>query len=325
MARRALTRRPRAGGFLSLRALNRISIVLSCVAVFGIFPFVSFFYCEPCRVWFLLAAGRRTLCPIDKALEIPSNRRLDRQREKSLAKECRILERDAANGLELWDTPLGRYWVPRADPSFFYLILVEEQRGIYGTPGRLGVHQGDVVLDCGAHVGTFTRQALNAGARQVIAIEPFSKNLVCLRRNFETEIAQGRVVIFEKGVWDHEDVLDFAESSDASTMGSVIFARGPKMTRIPVTTIDKLVTELKLTRVDFIKMDIEGAERNALMGASQTISGYRPRMALCTYHRADDPEKIISLVRGFWPDFRLECVACIEDRRHIYPETVMIY
>jgi FkbM family methyltransferase len=45
------------------------------------------------------------------------------------------------------------------------------------------VRAGDVVLDCGAGIGLFARQALKRGARTVIAIEPVPENLECLRRN----------------------------------------------------------------------------------------------------------------------------------------------
>jgi hypothetical protein len=44
--------------------------------------------------------------------------------------------------------------------------------------------------------------------------------------------------------------------------------------------------------VDFIKMDIEGAERNAVLGAKETLRKFKPRMALCVYHRRNDPAAI---------------------------------
>ena len=76
--------------------------------------------------------------------------------------------------------------------------LAEQKRNIYGT----GIRRGDIVLDAGANVGVFTRKALWAGASKVIAIEPAPENLECLRRNFAAEIADGRVVVYPKGVWD---------------------------------------------------------------------------------------------------------------------------
>ena len=49
-----------------------------------------------------------------------------------------------------------------------------------------------MVLDGGAHVGVYVREALDRGARLVVAIEPAPANVECLRRNFPEEIADGR-------------------------------------------------------------------------------------------------------------------------------------
>jgi hypothetical protein len=60
---------------------------------------------------------------------------------------------------------------------------------------------------CGAHIGVYIREALSLGAKLVVAVEPALENLECLRRNFATEIAAGRVIVYPKGVWDREEVL----------------------------------------------------------------------------------------------------------------------
>jgi len=58
----------------------------------------------------------------------------------------------------------------------------------------------------------------------------------------------------------------------------------------PLTTIDKLSPELGISRVDFIKMDIEGAEKQALNGARATLAKYKPELAIATEHYATDSE-----------------------------------
>jgi hypothetical protein len=55
----------------------------------------------------------------------------------------------------------------------------------------------------------------------------------------------------------------------------------------------------------FIKMDIEGAELDALKGAENTIRRYRPILAVCLYHRAEDIYEIPIFVKGICPDYRL--------------------
>jgi hypothetical protein len=75
---------------------------------------------------------------------------------------------------------------------------------------------------------------------------------------------------------------------------------------VALTTIDKVVLELGLNHLGFIKMDIEGAEVAALWGAQITLSKYKPRLALAGYHNREDSEAIPAVVSRAWPGYRLE-------------------
>src|SRR5207248_1330379 len=72
-----------------------------------------------------------------------------------------------------------------------------------------GVRPGDIVVDVGAHIGTFGDDALRRGASRVIMVEPDPLNLECIRRNFRDEIAAGRVVVIPEGAWSKTDSLNF--------------------------------------------------------------------------------------------------------------------
>ncbi|MBI3695811.1 MAG: FkbM family methyltransferase, partial [Acidobacteria bacterium] len=78
-----------------------------------------------------------------------------------------------------------------------------------------------------------------------------------------------------------------------------------KLPGLPVVTLDEIVEELHLDRVDFIKMDIEGSERRALEGARQTLARFRPRMAISSYHLHDDPDAIPAVVRTAQPAYQI--------------------
>ena len=157
------------------------------------------------------------------------------------------------------------------------------------------------LLDVGAHIGTFTRFALNKGARLVVAFDPDPEAIAYFKKNFEKEIRSKKVILIEAAAWDSPGNLKFKQeamsyASNVSEDGNIV---------VPAVTIDDTVKRLELDHVDFIKMDIEGAERNAVAGASKTISRFRPRMALCTYHLPDDPEVISSLVFDAYPDYKI--------------------
>ncbi len=238
--------------------------------------------------------------------------------------EMRLLETGA--GYERWQTPLGVYWTPKGKMGILAGNLAEQARGIYSAYG-LGVKAGDVVLDCGANVGVFTRAALLAGAARVLAIEPVPDNLESLRRTFASEIADGKVTLVEKGVWDRDDFLEMYQDDANNAIHSFVVdwrKRGVTL-RLPLTTIDRIVEQLALKDVDYIKMDIEGAERRALAGAADTIRRFRPRMALCVYHLKDDPAVIPARVLAASPDYRHRCGPCFQMQGMLRPEVFFFY
>ncbi len=200
-------------------------------------------------------------------------------------------------GLDLWRTPSGDIWTVHGERGLPYLIW-EEQKDVYEPAGHQ-VQRGDIVLDCGANIGSFVRTALSRGAGLVVAIEPSPRTLDALRRNFEAEIRAKRVIVYPKGVWDRDAELDLSINETNEGIDSVVNPTegGPKV-RVPLTTIDKAVAELGLPRVDFIKMDIEGAEKQALRGARDTIKRFRPRMSISSEHLSDDFTAIPAVVKS---------------------------
>lgn len=276
----------------------------------------------PARLAALVFLGRSPDCPLKRAVKCEDHvRRLKEVKDQILA-ASRLIETDPT-GFVHWETPKGRFWIPAGSDYVLPFNLSEQENNIYGT-GEQAVQAGDIVLDCGANVGVYAREALEAGAKLVVAIEPAPESLECLRRNFAREIAEGRLIVYPKGVWDTDDFLVLnVDPRNPAADSFVIQPEGSQAGEtLPLTTIDKLVRELKLERVDYIKMDIEGAEQRALMGARQTLAKFRPRLALSAYHRPDDPERIPELVRQAWPGYRMECGPCVYAHGFIRPEVL---
>lgn len=230
------------------------------------------------------------------------------------------------SGLELWNTPKGDYWIPKGNRFVLPFNLAEMEQHIYGS-GEHFIHAGDVVLDCGASDGDFTRQALAAGAKLVVSVEISPSSAECIRRNLATEIAAGRVIVYPKGVWDKDDTLTLNVDDTNFAANSVVMhpdSAHPSVL-VPLTTIDKLVTELKLPQVDFIKMDVEGAEIPALHGAQGTLSQFKPRLSIATEHKPDDEVTIPAAVRKIRADYQMECGPCLEAKGHIRPDVLYFW
>ena len=208
---------------------------------------------------------------------------------------ARIAGRGAAPCPVLWDTPLGRFWGTENDGRELDLLALEQVVGdIYQRRG-VTVRDSDVVIDVGAHLGTFTRVALQRGARVVVAVEPDPINAYCLERTFQSEITAGRVRVVKAAAWHTTGSLTF-ELGEASQTGRVASGKGKRAVGVRAVTLDQMASELRLDRVDFIKMDIEGAERHALAGARRLLARHKPRLAICIYHAPDDAEVVPRVV-----------------------------
>src|ERR1035441_8116956 len=140
--------------------------------------------------------------------------------EKEIRAKTRLIQTET--GYKLWSTPKGEFWVPDTSDQIIAILLAQQQRKIYGDAASGGVRAGDIVLDGGAHVGTYVRTALDAGAAKVIAIEPSPEALVCLRRNFARDIASGRVIVYPKGLWDEEKRLVFYANGNGAAGDSFV-------------------------------------------------------------------------------------------------------
>lgn len=213
------------------------------------------------------------------------------------ARQCSITGFE--DGVIRWKSPVGTFWVtPEEGPISLRDMSMIIQQEIYKYQGRT-VKPGDIVLDCGAHLGSFTRYALNRGARKVVAIEPSSEKMVCLKKTFRPEIAAGRVVLLQVGVWSKEDKMWLAGRPGLNNSVVAPVKPGEGFGEwVRVMTIDQLMTEQELPRLDFLKMDIEGAETGAIAGAHATIRKFQPMLAIATEHTSDFAQNVRNVIRA---------------------------
>jgi FkbM family methyltransferase len=269
-----------------------------------------------------IAIGRN-YCPVDSVWPANAGREAREQLRLKLERTARVVRQDGQ--FVQWEIAGERYWMPEGS-RMLPGMLADEKSGFYESAGH-GVRAGDVVLDCGANVGLDTLAALSRGASLVIAIEPALDNVECLRRNLAAEIVAGRAVVYPKGVWDKDDVLplNVQPSNTASYSVALRYPGASPGPSVELTTIDELVRELQLKQVDYIKMDIEGAERAALGGGMQTIRRFHPRLTVSLENRYDDPEVIPTIVRSLWSGYREAPGLCIEQNAGLRPGIVTFY
>jgi FkbM family methyltransferase len=244
------------------------------------------------------------------------------QFEKEILAHSHVVRKEGA--YKLWSTTEGDFWVPDSSDEILAILLAEQKRNIYGDAATGGVKRGDIVLDGGAHIGTYVKTALAAGAEKIVAIEPSPDALECLRRNFRKEIDSGKVIVYPKGIWDEEKTLVFYSNGNGEAGDSFLTA-GPgarHIADIPVTTIDKIVAELHLPRVDIIKADIKGAGTRMITGAEATLRAYRPRVVISVEEAPEDPAAIRAAVLRVAPNYQFRPGPCLFTGDEIRNDTI---
>ena len=169
---------------------------------------------------------------------------------------------------------------------------------------EIPINIGDTVLDGGGCEGFFTRYALEKGADKVIVIEPCEKLADGICKTFHQEINEGRVIVVKKALGRKPGKQTLVINEDmycASNLGYLEMPVNKTEESIIVDRLDSILEELKIPKIDLIKMDIEGSEMDALIGAENVIKQHRPKMMIATYHgytNSIECESIVKSIRG---------------------------
>ncbi|MDR0672114.1 MAG: FkbM family methyltransferase [Zoogloeaceae bacterium] len=165
------------------------------------------------------------------------------------------------------------------------------------------LREGDVFLDCGACCGDSAIWALSKGAGKVYSFEPDPEAIGYLRRNI-ARYGQGRTDIVMMGLGAESGSM--ALSVKPGHIGSTRLIDAGEGVTVPVVALDDWLRENKV-KPDFIKMDLEGSEVAALRGAQAAIVEYKPRLAICLYHRLSDMWVIPAMLKAMVPEYRFWC------------------
>ena len=179
------------------------------------------------------------------------------------------------------------------------IIHIPQSKIMYTDETLLLPKGREVFIDCGCYDGTSSIEFWKwcHGNGMIYAFEPDRKNIESCRKNLNT-IGESNYCLIEKGVWSEETVLRFKANSEST---SQLCEEGD--TEVAVINIDSVVKEED--KITFIKMDIEGAELEALKGAVNTIKRDRPRLAISVYHKMEDILDIPAFIKSIVPEYKL--------------------
>lgn len=143
-----------------------------------------------------------------------------------------------------------------------------------------GNHKFSSFVDCGAYIGDTLLSARENGItiENYYAFEPIVENFTGLKLNvsrMKQNVSQMKTVLRNMAVSNFSGTLNFDSMLGASRVNQ------NGTTTATVVTLDEVLKNIK---IDFLKMDIEGEEMQALRGAKKIIRAQKPNMAICVYH-----------------------------------------
>lgn len=172
----------------------------------------------------------------------------------------------------------------------------------YFVDGIIQIDNNEVFVDGGGYTGDTAQQFMDIAKKQgvkfkrIVVFEPDERNCRLIRRFLGK---RKDITIVPKGLSDKEKVLSFAGDGPFFRVAG---SNEENVINIPVTTIDAVPECQDAT---WIKMDIEGAELDALHGAKQVIQRNRPKLTICLYHSNADMIQITEYVHELVPEYKL--------------------
>ena len=168
---------------------------------------------------------------------------------------------------------------------------------------------GSVIIDIGAHIGLFSVIASQVAGKQgkVYAFEPAPSTYSLLQKTLSINNSGNQIETFQKAVGGETGKITFFVSDgQADNSNSLVEYKSDRPLHgidTEVTTIDAFTKEKNLGHLDFIKIDVEGAEYDTLRGAVQTLKNLRP-VCIVAIHpepikaKGDRLEDIYDLIAG---------------------------
>lgn len=205
------------------------------------------------------------------------------------------------------------------DVGYLYLTHYKE----YFHP-EVCPRPGDILIDGG--VGSYVYQQISFSETvgeqgRIVAFEPDPESFKVALETFQRRNCHN-LLLLPYGLWDDLGELPFISAGLASHVCLEVLNSEGSITTIKakMVTIDHMVSKLKLPKVDFIKLDVEGSELQALRGGIKTILDFRPRMAICLYHRPEHLWEIPLFLKGLDVGYKF-----FLGHSHALPEHTVLY
>lgn len=175
--------------------------------------------------------------------------------------------------------------------------------------GDVFLEEGDFVIDAGANIGLFTIMASKRVglSGKVFSFEPieFIKSNYLEKNIMLSSCKNVETFSFACGENNEKVKFNINLKTDFEGSSKYIPRKNADVQIVQQKTLDSLVMDGVIPKVDFIKADIEGAERDLLKGSEYTIKKFKPKLAIRTYHLSDDKKVLEEIIKSFVPEYQI--------------------
>ena len=167
------------------------------------------------------------------------------------------------------------------------------------------------VVDAGCCEGFFSLFVFERNKQtKIVALEPLKEMRKALLKTFELENKAGRFFLEEKALGKNNGLIKFKTNQDhlcdSSSISNNKVADGILGYDVKMTTLDQISTKYNLLQNGLVKMDIEGAEMEALMGGVELMKEYKPKLAIAVYHDYENAAKCRDIILDANPSYNIE-------------------
>ncbi|TYK65593.1 FkbM family methyltransferase [Colwellia echini] len=182
------------------------------------------------------------------------------------------------------------------------LDFILEQYAYKQKSINIEVVKDDVVIDCGGATGDTALYFYAKGAKKIYVYEFLPSSIKTINQQLLNNNISDEVEIINNAIWSESNLeLSYLDKGNAS----VVAQKGKYQSSIVTLSIDDMVKTKEIEKIDFIKMDVEGAEVPALNGAYECIKKDKPKLAISVYHKKDDLITITSIIKKINPNYKL--------------------
>jgi len=179
------------------------------------------------------------------------------------------------------------HMLTKINTSFYFSSIIEGVEPLELYLFKYRPKPGDIVFDCGAYCGvsTYLFSKMVGPSGKVFAFEPDHQNYEMLIKNIQN-LNMKNVIPINKGIYSANTEISFYSEGGSSSAAVEYSNQSGRsfLSKINVVTLETAFNELGLNRLDFVKMDIEGAEIEAISGSLTFLREKAINFAIASYH-----------------------------------------